>query len=249
MPMLLNVLLFLALILAQSDSITMLEANTPVTIRLDGAAPSILAYDGQAGETISISAQALDDIDTVIELLKPDDHRLAYNDDHEGDFGDLDSTDSAIFRVALPETGRYTLRVNSFNGVQTGDVAITLVSWESIAEIIEAEDGMMRLRLNLGPDAVYTHTVAVETDNRITITANDPLGRRDLLVILRDGDGTILAQNDDHDTRDLTLDIFDAHIDYVADADGDLSIELREFLGRAGMIELIIMSKSLGASN
>jgi hypothetical protein len=51
----------------------------------------------------------------------------------------------------------------------------------------------------------------------------------------------VLAQNDDHASTNLTLDIFDAQIVYDAPDDAPLTIELREFLGRAGLIELVIV--------
>lgn len=222
-----------------------LTPDEPLTVRLDGVRPAILHYDAVPGETITITARALDDIDTTLELLTPSDRRLAFNDNHPGvDDPPLAPTDSALLHVPLTKGGRYTLRVDSFSGVAVGEVVVTLNVVAPVPErVIAQNDRETRLLIALPPGRVYRRTLetATDADETVTLTARDPFGRLDSLLTLRDADGALVAFNDDHASDDLTLNLFDARLSGVRLVAGaPFTLELREFLGRGGILHLTI---------
>ncbi len=246
------ILFWIALVqlFAQGDSTTFIAANTPLTLRLNGQNPAIMTYSSPGNETITLKARALsgesDTVpDTVVELLSPDGTRLAYNDDLAVSVEGLQATDSQIARVFLAQPGAYTLRVNSFNGVTEGEVEITLTVVDGVGFVEEITDGVRVLRVNLGHDQRFVHTFEALEGETLHITARDPRGVLDPIIMIYDAAGERIAANDDTDTPfalvGLTLNTFDAQIPvFRAPSDGSITLELREFLGRAGRIELRI---------
>lgn len=238
---------------AQDDphSITLIAPDSTFTLRLDGASPSILAYQAEAGETIRVAARALGEgtvagldgtfvIDPVLELLAPDGRRLAYNDD-AGDAGADAATDALIARVVLPEAGLYTLRVNTFNGVTRGEVEVTLTRVAPVEALAQDDGDITTIQVMLRAGAVYRHRFAGRAGQVYTFTARALDGLSDPMLALLDASGSRLAANDDHAGGDLKLNIFDARIaDFAPPSDGGYTLELREFAGRAAHIELTI---------
>lgn len=228
-----NLLVTLLLLLIQVDSSTFIEPDSPLTIRLNGE--TILAYESAGGEVITVTARAIDEIDTVLEILTPDMARLAYNDDHDTTSENLALTDSALEQITLEEAGIYTIRVNSFNGVSEGEVEVTL---SQVART--AGDTVM---ITLTPSSRYFHTFSAQAGDIVTITARDSRSLLDPVLILRRDSGEEISRNDDHQSDDLSLNIFDSRIQTLTiDVDGEYTIELREFMGRAGSIELSIQN-------
>jgi hypothetical protein len=225
--------LFGFFMLMQADSNTFIEPDTPITIRLNGG-ETILTYESGGDDIISVTARAVDEIDTVLEILTPDLHRLAYNDDHN-----TTTTDSAIEHFLLKDAGIYTVRVNSFNGVSEGEVEVTLVQVAPLkAELVEDQNGMT-ITVKLTPRSRYYYIFDVNARDLITVTARDPHSVLDPMLTLRNASGAEVSRSDDHTTRDLTLNIFDARMETLTlGQGGEYTIELREFMGRGGVIEL-----------
>lgn len=243
------------------DSITIIEPDTTINLRLDGQIPTILAYVAEGGEALTLTARALGEgtiegldgtytLDTVIEILSPDGERLAYNDDHHADAATLAATDSAIERLILMEAGTYLIRVNSFNGVTAGEVEVShaLVSPVDYAITTENETSLI-LNVALNPAQPFSYRFTVEAGTQYTIVARDLKGRLDPIITLRDTtpDETVIATNDDYAYRfgdAFILNVFDARIiDAEIPMDGDYTLEVREFLGRGGQITVQMVKR------
>lgn len=239
---------------AQGDSTTFIEANTPLTLRINGQSAAVMTYSSPGNETITLTARALGGeseavFDTIIELASPDGTRLAYNDDLTASVEGLSATDSQITHFFLAEPGAYTIRVNSFNGVTEGEVEITLTLVDAVHFVEETADNVRLLRMDLGDDQRFVHTFEAAEGETLHITARDPRGFLDPIITIYDADGAEIVINDDNAApfalAGLTLNTFDAQIrDFRVPADGQLTLELREFLGRAGQLELRITSTS-----
>ncbi|MCU0495934.1 MAG: hypothetical protein MUF87_01130 [Anaerolineae bacterium] len=214
------------------ESPIVITPNVPLTLRLDGVAPSILSYDAPNAETISITVRALDPIDPVLEILTPNDHRLAYNDDSLGQVDGLSFSDAAVTRLALPAAGRYQIRVNSFNGVSVGQVEVILTT-PSAFDVTESDDARL---IQLPPDHPVRYLVDAQSGDQITFTAYAP--GLDPIVRLYDLNGTMIAVNDDHGSTDTTLNTLDARLTVTIPASGQYTLEVADFLGRAGPIRL-----------
>ncbi len=96
------------------------------TVTLDGTTPAALTFDGESGQRVTITAQAVNpaDLDLYIKLFAPDGSEIANDDDSGGTLG-LSSTDSAIVSFSLPSNGQYRIEVQAwFSG--SGDVRVIL---------------------------------------------------------------------------------------------------------------------------
>lgn len=232
---------------AQSaDSTVFLDSNTPFVLRLGGDGhASTAVFDGLAGQVVTVAAQSVEAgaLDTVLELVTSEDERLAYSDDWAGGRegvivpaglpSDLAPTDAAVVRVALPADGRYTVRVNTFNGEGTGEVRVWLaVDVPDVLTVGEAQSPVLRAA------EVRYFTLELAADQTVTLTLAHPRGRLDPLLTVSAADGDILAENDDHGTPDPALNLFDSRLTFTAPADGVYTVAVREFLGRAGVFTL-----------
>jgi hypothetical protein len=111
-----------------------LVPDMAVEVTLPGLTYVELPYTAEVNQMVTIVAAARSDdtqgyaLDVVLEMLDDDRRHVAYNDD--APLFSLDGfatapNDAAI--VGLPlSAGNYTVRVNAFNGFQSGDVEILL---------------------------------------------------------------------------------------------------------------------------
>lgn len=95
-------------------------------VTLDGTTPAAFTFDGEAGQRVTISAQAVNpvDLDLYIVLYAPDGSKIANDDDSGGTLG-LSPTDSAIVSFSLPVNGQYRIEVQAWFSA-TGDVRVIL---------------------------------------------------------------------------------------------------------------------------
>jgi hypothetical protein len=224
--------MFGALAQAQAPDVPRLIPGAALTLTLDGQDPAAATFTAAAGDRVTLTAQAIDDLDTTLELLGPNGRRVAFNDDHGTDDAALAAGDSRIARLTLDHAGEYVVRVDSFNGVTAGDVRLAL-------DVLPPPDAGARDVLLLRGEAL-TIPLALDAGDRLTVTLRDRRGLRDPLVRLYAPDGTLSAANDDHASADLTLNLFDARLAVTIGAAGEYRLELREYLGRGGLLALEI---------
>ncbi len=219
--------------------------GAPVVISLVGGQGAIdLFYTAAEAQTINVTARSVTPgaIDTTLQVLTADNDNLGFNDDHETRRDDLSNRDSVLEDVELPDAGVYIIRVTSFTGASTGSVEVTLEVSErgGIGEISEPVVVNERLRSN----RTFETTFEGNEGDVVTITVRDlPDDDADIdpLVTLLDEDGEVLAENDDHENRDTTLDLFDARIEnFILPSDGTYTIEVDDYFGDPGEFELTI---------
>lgn len=218
-----------------------LEPDTPITVTI-GDYPAWLTYTGITGEVITLSTMtAITDTapDTTLEILYPDRHRLEYVDDVVFPDGTVKS-DAVIDKIELPVEGVYRIRVDSFNGVSEGEVEVLLTHSTESYNVITTDT----LTIVSGEiENALTYSLDVEPNTPLTIVARDISGTLDPVLSIYDAAGTLLAFNDDHQSGDLSLDVFDAQVaELVIEDRTTLEIIVKDFLGRTGTVELIISS-------
>jgi hypothetical protein len=194
---------------------------------LDGTGAAVVVYNAPEAQTITLTVEAVDEIDPVVEILELDGaHRLAYNDDLSPE-----TMHAGLIALPLSEAGEYTIRINSFNGATEGNVEVTLtvIDEEESGELIEAE---------LFPNSTVRYTLP--RGETYTVTAFDPQGVLDAVLTVRNANGIVIATNDDHLSSDLTLNVFDARLSVTVPDDETYTVEVRDFLGRAGTITVQI---------
>lgn len=225
------------------DDIPVLPLNGDLILPLDGVNPLVVGIDITTPQTVLFIVQSHGEnvVDPTVEILKPNGERLAYNDDC-GDFIAMEyrlkATDSMLFRLTLSESGRYLARINSFNGVSQGEVLIRIPVIQPITAIRRTDSAeKVEIEVVLPLDTIYSYEFEAQADETLTITAHSR--RSDPVLKLRDATGAIIAQNDDHNSEDLTLNIFDARITVTLAETGTYTLELSEFLGRGGAYESV----------
>lgn len=234
-------LLMIAPIISAQDAIE-IAPGEPVTVQVNAEAPALLTFVGAANERFTLTTEALGDepIDTVLEVLTPQMQQLAYSDDRLLADGQIDRN-AHLTDLFLPEVGLYTIRVDSFNGVSEGEVVISLEALPRSEAEIEDLDSATRIQTKLRQGEVFSYSITLEAEAQLTITARDLSGTLDPIIHLRDEAGAILASNDDHTSDDLTLNLFDAQIvDFGIGDSSIVQLEVLDFLGRAGDIEIRI---------
>jgi hypothetical protein len=100
-------------------------------VTLPGGTPVDLMYTANEAQTVTITARAMSDdgagnaLDLVLEVLDSQHNRLVYDDDGGRFVDGLAASDAAVTGLTLVP-GRYTLRVNAFNGFQRGELELTI---------------------------------------------------------------------------------------------------------------------------
>jgi len=224
--------------------------DEPRTVNITPNRPAQLIYEAQhAHEVISIQTQALtskDDfpLDTVITLLNPALQQIAYNDDVRVSNGNEDPQiirDARLENIQLGEIGQYTLVIDSFNGVSTGEVEVTVNHSNPFDEQIIEIDDTLQIIAELPSGFVYTYVFDAVVGDTFTFTARDIANTIDPLLRILDEQGNVLSWNDDHESADTRLNVLDARIAaWEAAESGQYLITVIDFLGKSGKFELTI---------
>jgi len=204
------------------------------SVAVGADAPTSLTFAGVTGETVLIStrADASDELDTVLRLIAPSGFQIAYNDDTLL----ADGTErNAQLLVTLPEDGEYTLLVDSFNGVSEGITQVTLEKLNPFGDDV--------LRIVLLSNRVYASAMVVKVEGgevaRFVIRVRDLNGGLDPTLRVYDADGSLIARADDQNSQ-TTLNSLDVFLVLEELSAGTYTLEITDFLGRAGELELIV---------
>lgn len=223
-----------------------IQHDQPLTIQLDGEGWTELTYTAASAEWVAISARSLEEagvLDLTLEILGPQGRRVAggFADDHTTADSPYAPTDALLPQLYLPAPGDYRLRINSFNGVSVGQAEV-LVSEVDRFRVQSTETSDQRqLLVYLPANDIYYYTFAGQAGETLTITVRDTSGTLDLLLTLVDAEGTLLASNDDHPVFSTGLDLFDAAlVGLTLPAGGVYTLEVRDFLGMSGTLEVLL---------
>jgi hypothetical protein len=256
----LGYLLLLPATYAQDADAISLIPDAPQQVQIQPEQPARLIFtvsDDDAPLHITVSAQAIDSttasdappFDPVLMLQAPSGEQIAYNDDTYALLDDGTQTinqDARLEAFHLPVAGTYTIIADSFNGVSTGDVNVRLTVVDpfrvSLEEISTEGDGThTRIEGVLPAGRVYQHTLELSAGDILTVTARDQGHTLDPLLRLLDSTGTLLIENDDHNSYRLTLDALDARISrYRVPDDATYTLHLLDFTGGTGFFSLEI---------
>jgi hypothetical protein len=224
---------------AQENNARHLTLNDEAIVTITTDAPATLTLNNAtAGAIITIMARAVDNtqVDPVLWLVDSDSRLLAYNHNTLTAEGLIDVS-AAIPNLVLPTVGLYTIYVDSFNGVSTGEVEVTIRETDKFNVVVEETGSLHIMRLSLPEDSIFVYPLTVQQGDSITITVRDGNRQLDPYIRIVDSNGSIVVSNDDHNSDDLSLNIFDARIaDWQVPADDTYVLEVRDFLGRAGNV-------------
>lgn len=239
---------------AQTDddsTFTPIEPGETMTVELDGSGPVLLALAGAAGDVLTITARGPADDDNplndpVLAVLRENGMWLAYNDNHRGngEDGSLRPVDARLTDLTLPADERYLIRVDTYSGIYAMPVTVSVDQGELYALTVDqSEAGLIRIEAALPAHRPFTYVLDLEAGTAWTITAQDSDGMLDPLLIVTGPDDEIIAQNDDHDSDDLTLNAFDSRLRLPVDTAGRYRVTVRDFLGRSGAFLLTLSAE------
>jgi hypothetical protein len=216
---------------AQDNETRHYTVNDELLVTINAASPTrlILAND-VAGQVVTITAQAVDSsqLDPVLWVLDSQGCLLAYNNN---------SGAAQIVNLLLATPGLYHLYVDSFNGVSTGDVAVSIQEADRFNIVIEETGSLHVMRFTLAEDTIFAYPITVQAGDRLTITVRAGNRQLDPVIRIVDSSGKTISSNDDHHSSDLRLNLFDARLaNWDVPADDTYILEIWDYLGRLGNI-------------
>ncbi|MGJ3238108.1 MAG: hypothetical protein ACFE0Q_05325 [Anaerolineae bacterium] len=222
------------------NTIPPLLNDEPLTLTVSENQRASASYTVPAGDAhaITLTVTADESFDPVVMVINSENRLLAYNNNS------AQSNRASIHNLWL-EAGTYTVIVDSFNGVNEGEVTVTLSRTNPFDEMVSTDDNRIIISVNLPENTRYRYMLPVEADVTYTFTLRDRGNTLDPYLRLLDAENNKLASNDDHGTVDTRLNTLDARIpDWQASTEGMITLEVRDFLGRSGDFELIITQDS-----
>jgi hypothetical protein len=204
-------------------------------VPITAEAPALRWHAAIPGYAIQITATAVDAGENTPDLvlwLVLDGRVVAYND-NQGE-----SKNPSII-LSSPEDAVYSIYIDSFNGVSTGtaEVLVTLLDPFNL-QTLEESDDLTQLSLHLPESQIFRHVFLASGD--VSISAKDLSGNLDLYIRLY-VEEQVIAVNDDHHSEDSTLGQFDSWLSLSLETEFYM-LEVRDFLGNAGQIEIMIRS-------
>jgi hypothetical protein len=189
--------------LAQQDATPVNLGDTVEGSLETGQLSAPYTLSGNRGDVVTITLES-DDFDTYLTLLDPGLNEIAANDDSDG------SSNSSIVDVTLSTSGDFTILVDSYNRLQTGNYSLS-VSGTAAPESTETPEAtavvdniVFDTDLAIGdsingtvtPDASgVAYTFEGSTGQRVTIDLTS--STFDSYLILQDDSGDELAADDD----------------------------------------------------
>jgi hypothetical protein len=175
-------------VLAQGD-VTTIEAGTLISGAITTDAPEILyTFEGEAGDTITISMWAVDPgLDSYLILMLPDGTEIARDDDSGGNLNSL------IGPFSLPEDGAYTVKATRFGGLDgssTGGFELQLLNVE-VAPLTPNEQYTVELNDDM-PSAYFSFTP--QTDQAYVLTGTSIAGDTGFLINVNTAGGETFNQ-------------------------------------------------------
>jgi hypothetical protein len=183
--------------------------------------------DLSAGDTVTISTEVTTgDLDTTITLFAPDGDEVAYNDDRG------DGTYNSLLTYTAESSGTYRIVIGRYDDSTRGEFTVLVQFGELPIEDdsgtsgvgaggSESLEGEGRL-----DDVVNSEFYEVDLDRGDTITVRTEAtsGDLDTILILRDPNGDIVAENDDRGDGTLNSEII-----YITSEGGTYEIEVTRF--------------------
>jgi hypothetical protein len=177
--------------------------------------------------TITVVATS-DDLDPLISVYLNDDFILD-NDDYGSTDSRLAGTDARIYNWIVADTGRYEFDISGYSD-SAGDFEMTI---ERLA--INAPTGSPNEEVVLASIAdgeTYTFEFSAEEGEYVTISARVLTRDADPYIMLIDGEGTVLIDNDNTGTSNPDLGFYDSQIpNYLITESGAYYVEVSDVNG------------------
>lgn len=206
------------------DSITTQLSEEDGQNYKDGSRVKLFSFRAEEGDTVHIHVGS-DDFDTFLTLFAPDGLVLDWNDDDwEADFSDY--VWNSTLRHQVAETGRYTIAVSGYSAEDYGSFELGLAAGTPPA-VLDFDHALPlgypgETAVEIGSDMPATGSgftgpgqpFSFEVEEELLFVIHSSSETLDPVLVLYDGDGNLLAVNDD----------YPVHGEYVLDA--LISVEL-----------------------
>ncbi len=177
-------------------------------------------------------------LDPVVWIVDSNKRLIAYNDNG------AEAGNALINNLyLLPDS--YRVYVDSFNGVSDEEVTLSLNIVDPFDTAIEMTDNLVTINATLPEDSIFEYDFSASAGDVMTLIARDTSGTLDTYLSIYDESANLIVSNDDHQSTDLSLNLFDSKIsEWIAPADGVYTLRVHDFAGKPGQFELIIISLS-----
>jgi serine protease Do len=207
--------------------------DTPVRDNLQPRETREWRFQAMAGQELVIRMDAIGDVDPLLVLL--DGERNTIDEDDDSGEG---SNARLVFEV--PEDGEYIILASFFDPTDSGAYEIALQSLLSFAtEGGELVSGSV-VEGELTDEAFETrYTFQGNAGDTVTISMSSIDGELDCYLVLIDPSGEVLAENDDHDSSEISLFFFSdsAIVGLSLPSSGTYTVLAQRYQGEEGRSE------------
>lgn len=191
--------------------ITPLELDTPTEVELAAGEPLYFNFEGESGQTISISVDSGNTIDTEMTLRGPEGYQVDYNDDSSG-------IDPALPAVTLSSTGTHTLIVQGRYEDESGPLTVLLAT----VNLPSLDDGPQRVRLSdkqSSGQVIFSGTAGETVNLTLALESGDVLPS---YIEINQGDTSLAYFSSNNAVAGMTLTL-------TLPADGTVNIKLDDY--------------------
>jgi serine/threonine-protein kinase len=183
------------------------------------------------GDLVRIFLNGLeDDLDPVLELQDLNGNELAFDDDSGGGL-------NALIRFQAPVTGTYIVRASFFSFDDAGAYEIGIEPLDARAINGGELTSGMTVRGQITDDAIETlYTFEAQPGGRVTVSIESLFGDLDTTLALLGPNGSMVAENDDHNSDEIELFFAtdSAMVNIPIDAAGTYTIIAGRYQGQLG---------------
>jgi len=222
-----------------------LPAENPIVLNLSDGEDRRVLYVVTHWQRVTISARSMSmpALDLVLAVYAADGRLLAYNDDRDIPYGDLNETDPVIADLELRETSDVTIVVRSFTGTGSGDFLVALTRQPPVLTAVEEAQvysGTQTMQVQVPQFDDFDVTFTAYQGQLVSITAASLTENFDPILELFDVGLTLLTANDDAQpgssasTRDAQI------AGFPLPTTGTYTARVRGFGGAGGNAEVTI---------
>lgn len=187
------------------------EIGTPIQGEITNGETLYYAFEGSAGQAVTISVDSDDAVDTRLVVRNPDGYQVASDDDSGG------RIDPEITDLVLSDSGAYQVWVQPYSSSESGEFTLEIAE----VELVSLDDGPQEIRVS---DKQRSHVLTFEghADEAVRLTITVAGGNIISPTITVTQSGTSVSYNNSTSVSEISF-------AFVVPADGTVNVQIDDY--------------------